>query len=131
MSHWKAYATVMVAAALIAAPTTAHAEIVWTIPNVSGVDCAAETWVEIDGDGNLLHFPALPYEVEASCGHAPEIVWSDDEQSGEPVKVAVPKAPAQPVPVAQVEAPAPIVAPVVAKTATPVPHGHSIHFRAV
>lgn len=111
MNHWKAYATAAIVGALMIPATAAHAEIVWYTPGI-GFDCEAETMVIVNGDGTFSHYPALSYEVESFCGVLPTIVWTDEQQNGEPLFVENPNA------TAPVTAPAPISAPKAPATVT-------------
>jgi hypothetical protein len=117
VNHWKAYATVAVVGALMIPATAAHAEIAWYTPDV-GFDCEAETMVIVNVNGTLSHYPAMAYEIETFCGVPATIVWTDEQQNGEPLYVETLNDPAPvvaPAPVPAVQTPAPVavaVAPV-------------------
>lgn len=53
-------------------------------------DCARETVVDLGADGLHHHWPALPYEIEAYCGHPATIVWTDAQLNGGPILVTYP-----------------------------------------
>ena len=135
MSHWKAYATVIVAGALVVAPTAAHADKVWW-DSLGGIDCDRETYFDTMPDGTIHHMPAMPYEIESNCGHLPTIEWGDTTGTVH-IESVVPPAPAQPAAVV----PAPVVAPVEPAPVQLAPdeprqapertHGHTPHQRAV
>jgi len=130
MSHRKAYATITLVAALTVAPTAAHAEQVW-FNDYGGIDCDHETLFHPMPNGEIQHFPALPYEIESYCGHPPTIDWGDATGPVD-IKAATPPRPAAP------SAPAPIVVepepepePVEPRTGPLPGHGHSIFILVV